>query len=133
MVKCEKPKNAKFATLVTPGKSNELYIGAYYGKLSEGDLVVCNFYYGPNSYVVKRVATANIAAAAIDEFDGMIIGKVDTKAYDAQQELDRRKRDIMLEMSKRAKAFSRDEMRDAMAAKDPELAKLWEELKKLED
>lgn len=73
--------------------------------------------------IVNGVATYNITA--------MIVGKVDTDAYDAFVERQIKQKELRKELEARKKELERSEIYELLASKDPTMKSLLEEFKEL--
>lgn len=73
--------------------------------------------------IVNGVATYNITA--------MIVGKVDTVAYDAFVERQIKQKELRKELEARKKELERSEIYELLASKDPTMKSLLEEFKEL--
>lgn len=126
-------KDVKFATVVDI-KGDDCDIGAYYGELKEGDIVVCNYGYGNGKLSVRKVCTPFITKDAIcpDAIDCEIMGVADVSDYVERQTKRERRAELKRKMVEQAKRFQEEEYWRLLSESDPDMAKLYNEFKELD-
>lgn len=126
-------KDVKFATVVDI-KGDACDIGAYYGELKEGDIVVCNYGYSNGKLSVRRVCTPYISKEAVcpDAIECEIMGVADISDYVERQTKRERRAELKRQMIEQAKRFQEEEYWRLLSESDPDMAKLYNEFKELD-
>lgn len=127
-------KEAKFAILANPVKSNEPgTVGVYYGKLKAGDLVVCDYGYGNGALGVRVVEISDREPKCVDVVDCEIMGVCDTTEYIDHKTKRERRAELKKQMIAQAKKYQEEEYWRVISESDPTMKALYEEFKELEN
>lgn len=127
-------KDAKFAILTNPAKSNEPgTVGVYYGELKAGDLVVCNYGYGNGALSVRVVEISDREPECVGVVDCEIMGACDITEYLDHKTKRERRAELKKQMIAQAKRFQEEEYWRLLSESDPAMKTLYEEFKELED
>lgn len=127
-------KDAKFAILANPAKSNEPgTVGVYYGELKTGDLVVCDYGYGDVALSVRIVEISDREPECVGVVDCEIMGACDIGEYLDHKAKRERRAELKKQMVVQAKKYQEEEYWRVISESDPAMKVLYEEFKKLED
>lgn len=127
-------KDAKFAILANPAKSNEPgTVGVYYGELEAGDLVVCDYGYGNNALSVRTVEISNREPECVGIVDCEIMGVCDVTEYLDRKIKMKRRAELKKQMIAQAKKYQEEEYWRVISESDPMMKALYDEFKGLED
>ena len=125
-------KDAKFAILANPAKSNEPgTVGVYYGELKAGDLVVCDYSNGALS--VRVVEISDRETECVGVVDCEIMGACDITEYLDHKTKRERRAELKKQMIAQAKKYQEEEYWRVISESDPAMKALYEEFKELED
>lgn len=126
-------KNAKFASVQNPAKTDSLDVAVYYGDLKEGDIVVCDYGRPNNSLSTRKVHTANLDRDTICYVDCEIMGVCDISAYLEHKTKIERRAELKKQMIEQAKKYQEEEYWRLISESNPAMKALYDEFKALED
>lgn len=127
-------KDAKFAILRNTAKNcgNGGDVGAYYGELKPGDIVVCDYGYDDGALSVRVVELIDQPRETLIGVDCEIISVCDTSEYISRKEKKLRYAELKTQMIERAKKYHEEEYWRLIAELDPTMKALYDEFKSLE-
>lgn len=101
---------------------------AYYGELKENDIVVIS--YGKDRSAIRFVTNVNLSTYEYEnEIEAVVVGVVDTTAYQERITRMNRKAELKKLLDERAKKLQEEQYWIILSERDPEMKKLYEEYK----
>ena len=123
--------NSKFCTVRDDSKGTTDVV-IYHGEVKVGDLVVCNYGYG---YGNGKLSVRKVIELKEDNvtypYEAIVIGTVDTSAYDNYREFTAKKIKLEEAMKKAASAVEKEIYYKYLAEHNDTFAKLYKEYEEL--